>query len=724
MASLWSTLRVGTWTEREQVSIWLRRAYPFNVVIDTQRDGNQLSKSEPFTALQDALATTGKWNELTITSFPPESLASQLGFHAANPMNVLRALHVVAECVRSPSFTRLLNLVPNEAPLSELRLHSLFASTYFLEPQWIPVLQNLTVLIINGREIHEPFQLLPAFTQLQILEADCLPFPIYERDTDLPLLHTLHKLQLRASSVQWMAGREFPHLEDCAILLPRHWRAVHQHGVELPSCRKLTYHGYPTTIIQYFRAPQMRAMELTSHDCLKRRVYQQLHYLCTLDGSISKLTTLHLTLQCSEQGFMKVLKYLVPLQELALSIADPSPLWQNLLESLAAKPSTVDWPGWHQRWDDHQMWEEWCSSQIWHANVLPHLRYLGIQCPKGFSRSECLDNCPLLRLIAWTRAHLAPPLRHLNVWEGRGTSHDIVVDYTSTAYVDKHLQPSSEIYDSRIVRGMVTRSLVMYRGNAILFKLQHTTLFRHLRALDLMSHDGVELHLLPFLEQIKELKIWGGIIPAYSLNIDLPLVHTLQQFLLWYSTFDWMLGRTFTALKDVTFYHHWGRSKDFMSGHKELQVGLPACTTLKWKDISVFFLHFFSCPNLQTLQWWERSEHFTVDEAVLKSLQDFLLDCPCLQRLEVVIHHCLGLDSLVQFALCDAWEQGVWKNIGSVEFMVIFHPSNAGNPFFTQMAGHQQHYRKWWKEFTVTKEDESWGQKIFLRAAISSRQGL
>jgi hypothetical protein len=38
----------------------------------------------PFAALQDALASTGQWHELTISSFPPEDLASQLGFQGCN----------------------------------------------------------------------------------------------------------------------------------------------------------------------------------------------------------------------------------------------------------------------------------------------------------------------------------------------------------------------------------------------------------------------------------------------------------------------------------------------------------------------------------------------------------------------------------------------------------------------------------------------------------------
>jgi hypothetical protein len=333
-----------------------------------------------------------------------------LAFKLLSPMNVLKVLHVAAGCVHSPSFAHLLNLVPIEAPLSELRLHTSFASAYFLQPHWFPVLKNLSVLIINGRDIHEPFELLPAFTQLHTFEADHLPLPLYELNTNLPLICTLRKLRLRASSVQWMAGRQFPCLEECAILLPRYWEAVQQHEVELPSCRKLAYHGYPMTTVQYFHAPQMRAMDLRSHDCKKQRVYQQLHHLFTVDGSTSKLITLHLMLQCSEQAFTKVVMYLGLLQELVLSIAHPSPSWQSFLESLAAKPSTEYWRTWSfwapQQWELHQQWEQLSSSQTWHASVLPHLKYLGIQCPKGFSQSECLDNGPLLRLVGWTRAHL------------------------------------------------------------------------------------------------------------------------------------------------------------------------------------------------------------------------------------------------------------------------------------------------------------------------------
>jgi len=700
MPHLWSTLRVGTRTETEQVTTWVQRAYPKKVFIDTQRDRESPSEAPAFAALQDALSSTGQWNELTISSLPPEDLASGLGFQSARPMSVLRALHVVAGCVYSPSFMHLLELVPTEAPLSELGLHLSFATTHFLQPHWFPVLQNLTVLIVNGRDIHEPFGLLPALTRLHTFEADRLPLPWYELNANLPLLCTLHRLQIRASSVQWMAGREFPCLEDCAILLPHHWGAVQEHEVQLPSCSKFTYHGYPMTTVQYFRVPQMRAMELKSHDCNKQRVYQQICPLFRVDGGISKLTTLHITLQCSEQAFIKVLKYLDHLQELILSTARRSPSWKTFLESLVAKTSRDDWPDWLLP-DSHREWERWClrSSRTWHVNILPHLQYLGVQCPKGFSQSECLDNSPLLRLIGWTRAHLTPPLEHLKVWEGRETTNDTVVDYISTGYLKRHPGILSDEYDTMVIRGMITQCLVIHNATTPLLQLRSTVLFTRLQDLAVFTTSDHEIPMLPYLEQITKLVVQGGTIPAYSLNLDLPLVHTLQWLELVSASFSWMLGRTFKALR--TFNICGSQDElEALSKHEGLQVGLPSCTSLQLRDISVNHLHSLSCPNIQTLEWWQ----FAIVKAAPKSLHDFLYNCSGLQNLRLLFPQHLGVDYLIQFVCCDAREQGAWRDIKRVE-VKVWVTASSGNDFFNQITGDQQRYEKWWKEFTVTMED-------------------
>ena len=701
IASLWSTLRVGAWTETERVATWLQRAYPKKVVIGTQRDRKTPTGAPAFSALQDALKTTGQWHELTISSFPPEEVASQLGIQVSSSMDMLKVLHIAAECVHSPSSAHLLNLVPIEAPLCELRLHPAFASTHFLQPHWSPVLQNLTVFIVNGRGMDEPFELLPTFTQLQIFKADRLRLPFYEPNTNLPLLYTLRELQIKACSVQWMAGRQFPRLEECSILLPRHWELLQQHEVQLPSCKKLTYHGHPMTTARYFHVLKMREMELKSHDCNEQRAYRHLRHLCRVDGRISKLTTLRLTFQCSERVLIKVLKYLDSLQELVLSIAHPSPSWQIFLESLAAKPSTNEWPTCGSWRTNYRQWEKWCSSQTWHVNVLPRLKCLGIQCPKGFTRSECLDNLPFLRLVGWTRAHLIPPLEHLEVWEGKGITGDLVVDYISTGYLWKHLRASAQEYDSMIVMGMVTQCLIIHYNAAPLFRLHSTVFFRQLQYLELTEYDIGKIPIFPCLEQIKWLDIKGGFIPVYSLNLDLPLTRTVHWIRLRSSTSSWMLGRTFKALRELQIDGSSFALKN-MSKHEGLQVDLPACTILHLEDFPMDHLCFLSCSNVQILCWSQFPKGTTIDSAVLNSLQNFLFTLLCLQQLDISIYQHPGLDSFIQFVFCGAWEEGVWRDIRSVEVNVVITGSSR-NDFFSQMIGHQQHYEKWWKEFTVTE---------------------
>ena len=308
-----------------------------------------------------------------------------------------------------------------------------------------------------------------------------------------------------------------------------------------------------------------------------------------------------------------MLKYLGLLQELVLSTAHSSPSWKSLLKSLTAEPSSKDWPEWGSwRWTPkcqpcpvYQTWEQWCSSQTWHTNVLPNLKYLGIQRPKGFSRSECLDNIPLLRLVGWTRAQLTPPLENLKVWEGRGTADDIMVDYVSTDYLDKHLEIFKKKDDSVLIRAMITLRLVIHASTTSFFQLHSTVLFSHLQDLEISYYSDHEIAILPCLEQIKRLEIWHGIIPVYSLNVDLPLVHTPQWLRLGYSTTSWMLGRTFKKLREAGVLERPDtyKNQSIQSRCEGLLVRLPACTTLKLGNPSVDRLRYLTCPNVQILQW-------------------------------------------------------------------------------------------------------------------------
>jgi hypothetical protein len=451
----------------------------------------------------------------------------------------------------------------------------------------------------------------------------------------------------------------------------------------------------------YFHAPKVQHISLNSYDTRGKRVQRHLDRLCRSDGQFRQLHTLHLTHWCSDEVLIDILKYMVPLQELVLSIAYPTS-WEHFLKSLAAEPSTRVWTGWksRNRMNIGEEWKAWYSSQIWHVNVLPSLKYLGIQSPKGLSQSECLDNCPLFRLVAWTRAQLTPPLEHLKVWEGRGTSGDIMVDYISTGYLDKHLGTSREVYDSMIVSGMITQKLSIDYGVTPLFQQLHSSVFfRQLIAFTLRGLED-EMHPLPYLEQLDELDIMHSRTPAYSLDIALPCVCAVQQLTLSHSTFSWMIGRTFKALRQCIIKYLQDESKD-LSRFKGLQVDMPVCTNLNWFGGGLIHFTFLSCPNVQTLQLHQGIDEFIPDEAFLKSL----LNCSGLQDFGITIGYCSELLPLFQLVFCDALQQGAWHEIRKVKVKIIYHAfDDAEDQFLNQMIGQQRKYENWWNRVTASKE--------------------
>ncbi len=323
---------------------------------------------------------------------------------------------------------------------------------------------------------------------------------------------------------------------------------------------------------------------------------------------------------------------------------------------------------------------------------------------QGFGRRRS----SFLRLIGWTRAQLTLPLEHLKVWEGKGTTDDMVVDYISIGYLEKHLGISGEEYDQTVVRGMITKFLFIDDYAIPVFQLHSTILFRQLQELVVNIYHSTDyvIPILPYLEQIKRLEIWNGNIPVHPLGIDLPLTRTLQWLKLDRSTRFWIIGRSFKALKEFEFSERLNRyGVEFQARHELLEVDLPACTTLKFNE-SEDFLRLLFCPNIRNFHF-KRLFPWIIDEARRKCLINFLSDRPCLQHLDIHIIKALGeapwLDPLIQFVLCDAREQERWRDIRRVNVKVGVSVSYEHH-VFSQMVKHQQHYEKWWKEVSVTKE--------------------
>ena len=164
-----------------------------------------------------------------------------------------------------------------------------------------------------------------------------------------------------------------------------------------------------------------------------------------------------------------------------------------------------------------------------------------------------------------------------------------------------------------------------------------------------------------------------------------------------------MCRAAISDMEECNLYYLKGTSDD-ISGYKGLQVGIPACTRLKWGGNSKSPCPPFSSANLQFLDWGVFGRDSPISEAALKSLHDFLLNSSRLQDLKISIPHYFGLESLIQLIFCDSLEQGIWKNIRSVEVTVSSYSGETSEPFFNQMVGRKQHYEKGWKEFMVSKD--------------------
>ena len=92
MTHLWSTLRLGTWTEIENVDIWLDRSRQglLTVKIDPQKDVRMPSSDPPYAGLQHALRSMDRWKDLELASSPaPEIFGGAMNFQTAEPMGQL-----------------------------------------------------------------------------------------------------------------------------------------------------------------------------------------------------------------------------------------------------------------------------------------------------------------------------------------------------------------------------------------------------------------------------------------------------------------------------------------------------------------------------------------------------------------------------------------------------------------------------------------------------------
>ena len=110
-----------------------------------------------------------------------------------------------------------------------------------------------------------------------------------------------------------------------------------------------------------------------------------------------------------------------------------------------------------------------------------------------------------------------------------------------------------------------------------------------------------------------------------------------------------------------------------------------------------------SCANINISLMGQNENRTAINQAALKSPHDFLFNLSCLQDFHIFVPQYLGLDSLIQFVFCGAWEKGAWPNIRSVRVDIVFDTQSGASHFIDQIDQHRQRYEKWWKSFKITK---------------------
>src|SRR6266404_9598293 len=114
-------------------------------------------------------------------------------------------------------------------------------SYHFLAPTYPSIFHSVKFLSLDTPGIPNPVDLLPHLHQLETFTASHISFPIHHTHVNLPFIHTLRHLSLRAVSIQWMSGRTFHALEDCTLIFPLHQQVLHPFTTILPSCKQLTF---------------------------------------------------------------------------------------------------------------------------------------------------------------------------------------------------------------------------------------------------------------------------------------------------------------------------------------------------------------------------------------------------------------------------------------------------------------------------------------------------
>jgi hypothetical protein len=435
VTGIWAPLSLGTRTPRVAVTTKLQRNQcPLDVSVDTEFDRADSTPSEgDYEAIFAAMEATARWKTLIIETFPPQAhLPEHLVNHGLQQcssdavMSRLRTFKVKSACEMSPLLDRLLRILGTTASreLTTVEINSASVIS-FLVPTYSSVFHSVTVLSLDTPGLRNPVDLLPHLHQLETLTASRLSLPIYRDDVDLPLVHTLRHLSLRAVTIQWMSGRTFHALETCTLSFPLHRHILHTFSTNLPNCKELTFQGYPLNVLDTVSAHKLAQLSVTCSPSYKGRGDPQLVRFSgqALRESLAP-RILHISIEATSSAWTKALALMSTLEELVIDNAQPSSLEAKALQSLVVYP-------------DHEN-NSGATDTPWGLNtpVCPSLKRFGLRYRRWLRTSEHFDLIPEFMSIIWSRQQSNLSLQSFRIWtrsdqkdpleliDGLGISHE------------------------------------------------------------------------------------------------------------------------------------------------------------------------------------------------------------------------------------------------------------------------------------------------------------
>ena len=418
VTSIWSSLNLGTTTPIGAITRRLERSqWLLDIVVDTDSDRDDFTSSgDDFEAIFAAIEATSRWRSFVIKSFPAQAdlqdqdlVNRHFQRHSNATMSRFTTFKIKSTCETSPLLNGLLHILGTTAgpALTTVEINSPNVIS-FLTPAYSSFFHSVKVLSLNldAPGIHDPVDLLPHLHQLEEFTVSHLSFPTYPNHVELPFVHTLRHLSLRAASIQWMSGRIFHALEYCALMFPHHQHVLHTFSTTFPNCNHLTFQGYPLKILGGVSAHKLSHLSVTCSGSFNRRGSRQLVWFSAQVLGEHKLTpkSLHISIQATSQAWMSSLVFMSDLEELVIWCAQPSSLGATVFQSLVLPPVHASNMGMTS------------SPGELGAPMCPSLRRFGLKYDRWLRQTEQFDLIFVLASFIQSRQHSNYALESVDLW--------------------------------------------------------------------------------------------------------------------------------------------------------------------------------------------------------------------------------------------------------------------------------------------------------------------